>query len=32
VRKIAHDTREMFRAAGVELAVLEDAVEEYTDQ
>jgi len=26
------DTREMFRAAGVELLLLEDAVEEYTDQ
>ena len=26
------DTREMFRAAGVELAVLEDAVEEYERQ
>jgi dCMP deaminase len=26
------DTREMFRAAGVELVVLEDALEEYSDQ
>ena len=26
------DTREMFRAAGVELVVLEDAVEPYSDQ
>ena len=28
----AQDTREMFRQAGIELAVLEDAVEEYSDQ
>jgi dCMP deaminase len=28
----AQDTREMFRAAGVELVVLEDAVEDYSDQ
>jgi dCMP deaminase len=28
----AQDTREMFAAAGVELAVLEEAVEEYSDQ
>jgi len=28
----AQDTREMFRAAGVELVVLEDTLEEYSDQ
>jgi dCMP deaminase len=28
----AQETREMFRDAGVELAVLEEAVEEYSDQ
>ncbi len=28
----AQDTREMFRLAGVELVVLEEAVEEYSDQ
>jgi dCMP deaminase len=28
----AQETREMFRAAGVELAVLEDSVETYADQ
>jgi dCMP deaminase len=39
VRVVAHrryhaaqDTREMFKAAGVELAVLEDSVETYVDQ
>jgi len=28
----AQETREMFRDAGVELVVLEDTVEEYSDQ
>jgi dCMP deaminase len=28
----AQETREMFRAAGVDLVVLEEAVEEYSDQ